>query len=58
LSRITEPLFSTKVRGIGLGLAITRAILDKHGAQLAIESEEGEGAAFTVRLPAPHSEEP
>lgn len=56
LSRIAEPLFSTKVRGIGLGLAITRAILDKHGAQLAIESEEGKGAAFTVCLPAPQSE--
>jgi signal transduction histidine kinase len=52
LGRIAEPLFSTKARGIGLGLAITRAILDKHGAQLAVVSEEGQGAAFTVRLPA------
>jgi signal transduction histidine kinase len=56
LGRITEPLFSTKVRGIGLGLAITRAILDKHGARLAVESEEGRGAAFTVRLAAPRRE--
>jgi signal transduction histidine kinase len=53
LSRVTEPLFSTKVRGIGLGLAITRAILEKHGARLSVQSEEGNGAAFTVRLPAP-----
>jgi signal transduction histidine kinase len=53
LSRISEPLFSTKVRGIGLGLAITRAILDKHGAALAVQSEEGKGTAFTVRLAAP-----
>jgi signal transduction histidine kinase len=53
LSRVAEPLFSTKVRGIGLGLAITRAILEKHGARLTVESEEGKGAAFTVRLPAP-----
>jgi signal transduction histidine kinase len=53
LSRIAEPLFSTKVRGIGLGLAITRAILDKHGAALAVQSEEGKGTAFTVRLAAP-----
>jgi signal transduction histidine kinase len=53
LNRVAEPLFSTKVRGIGLGLAITRAILDKHGAQLSVESEEGKGAAFTVRLAAP-----
>jgi signal transduction histidine kinase len=57
LGRITEPLFSTKVRGIGLGLAIARAILDKHSAGLTVESEEGHGAAFTVRLPAPHHDE-
>jgi signal transduction histidine kinase len=57
LSRIAEPLFSTKVRGIGLGLAITRAILDKHGAALAVQSEEGKGAAFTVRLSAPQRDE-
>jgi two-component system sensor kinase FixL len=57
LSRISEPLFSTKVRGIGLGLAITRAILDKHGAGLAVQSEEGKGAAFTVRLSAPQRDD-
>jgi len=52
LERIAEPLFSTKVRGIGLGLAITRAILEKHGGKLTVVSEEGQGAAFTVHLPA------
>ncbi len=51
LKRITEPLFSTKVRGIGLGLAITRAILEKHGARLHVESQEGKGSTFTVQLP-------
>ncbi len=56
MGRIAEPLYSTKVRGIGLGLAITRAILDKHGAKLAIESEEGRGAAFTVQLKASRSD--
>ncbi len=52
LARVTEPLFSTKARGIGLGLAITRAILEKHGAQMFVESEEGRGATFLVRLTA------
>jgi len=52
LDRIAEPLFSTKVRGIGLGLAITRAILEKHGGKLTVVSEEGRGAAFTAHLPA------
>lgn len=48
LSRIMEPLFSTKTRGIGLGLAITRAILEKHGAAVNVRSELGQGTIFTV----------
>jgi signal transduction histidine kinase len=52
LERIMEPLYSTKARGIGLGLAITRSILDKHGGQLQVASEIGVGSRFTVRLSA------
>lgn len=52
LERILEPLYSTKARGIGLGLAITRSIIDKHGGQLHVASEPGVGSRFTVRLPA------
>jgi signal transduction histidine kinase len=52
LERIMEPLYSTKARGIGLGLAITRSIIDKHGGQLQVSSEPGVGSRFTVRLPA------
>lgn len=48
ITRIMDPLFSTKTRGIGLGLAITRAILDKHGATVKVRSEPGRGTAFTV----------
>ena len=50
LVRITEPLYSTKARGMGLGLAITKAILDKHGGELDIKSEVGVGSTFSVRL--------
>jgi len=50
LSRILEPLYSTKSRGLGLGLAIVRSILDKCGGQLLVESEPGRGSVFTVRL--------
>jgi signal transduction histidine kinase len=50
LGRVMEPLFSTKARGLGLGLALARAILDKHGGGLAVTSELGRGSAFTVRL--------
>lgn len=51
LERIMEPLYSTKARGIGLGLAIARSILDKHGGNLEIASESGKGSQFIVRLP-------
>jgi signal transduction histidine kinase len=52
LPRILEPLFSTKACGIGLGLAVTRAILEKHNAHLAVESEVGRGSLFRISLPA------
>jgi signal transduction histidine kinase len=52
LSRIMEPLYSTKARGLGLGLAIARAILDKNKGSLRVASEPGRGSTFTVRLTA------
>lgn len=51
LDRVLEPLYSTKARGIGLGLAITRSIIEKHAGSLQIESEVGKGSTFRVRLP-------
>jgi signal transduction histidine kinase len=50
--RIMEPLYSTKARGLGLGLAISRAILDKNEASMRLTSEFGKGTTFTVRLSA------
>jgi signal transduction histidine kinase len=52
LHRIMEPLFSTKARGLGLGLAIARAILDKNRGVMRLTSEVGQGSTFTVRLQA------
>jgi signal transduction histidine kinase len=52
LVRITEPLYSTKARGLGLGLAITRAILEKNKGSLHVMSEPSRGSTFTVRLAA------
>lgn len=51
LSRIQEPLYSTKARGLGLGLAIARAILEKNQGSMRVVSELGRGSAFTVSLP-------
>jgi signal transduction histidine kinase len=51
LQRVMEPLFTTKARGIGLGLAISRAIVEKHNGKLTASSEVGRGTTFTIRLP-------
>lgn len=51
LGRIMEPLYSTKARGIGLGLAISRAIIEKHQGDLKVRTEVGQGTTFTLRLP-------
>jgi signal transduction histidine kinase len=50
LSRVMEPLYSTKARGLGLGLAIARSILDKNQGTLNVASEVGCGSIFTVHL--------
>jgi two-component system, NtrC family, sensor kinase len=50
LVRIMEPLYSTKARGLGLGLAIVRSILEKNRGCLRVASEPGRGTTFTVRL--------
>jgi len=52
--RIFEPFFTTKRVGEGTGLGLSMAyqiIVEKHGGQLLVESTEGQGTTFTVRLP-------
>ena len=51
LSKIFEPYFSTKETGTGLGLAIVHKIIDVHNGTISVESKEGEGTKFTVKLP-------
>ena len=50
LARIMEPLYSTKARGLGLGLAISRSIVEKNQGNLLVTSEPGRGSTFTIRL--------
>ncbi|MCS7466741.1 PAS domain S-box protein [Stieleria sp. ICT_E10.1] len=50
LARVVEPLFSTKARGMGLGLAISVAILKKNQGRLEVESQLGKGTTFSVYL--------
>ena len=49
--KIFEPFYTTKARGTGLGLAITGRIINEHGGDVEVESEEGVGTRFIVRLP-------
>jgi two-component system NtrC family sensor kinase len=50
--RIFEPFFSTKKdKGTGLGLSISYRIVQDHGGRIEVESEEGKGTTFIVRLP-------
>ncbi|MEQ1762294.1 MAG: ATP-binding protein [Pyrinomonadaceae bacterium] len=51
LTKVFEPYFSTKETGTGLGLAIVQKIVDLHNGTIGVESTEGEGTKFTVRLP-------
>ena len=51
ISKIFEPYFSTKKSGFGLGLAVTKKIIEEHHGSIYVDSEEGAGTTFTVTLP-------
>jgi PAS domain S-box-containing protein len=52
MEKLFQPLFTTKARGIGLGLPIAKHFAEANGGRMEVESEMGKGATFTVRLPA------
>ena len=51
LGKIFEPYFSTKQAGFGLGLAVTKAVVDEHHGSIEVKSAPKQGTTFTVRLP-------
>ncbi len=51
LQKIFQPFYTTKEAGTGLGLSMTRKILDLHEGRITVKSEPGKGATFTVFLP-------
>jgi signal transduction histidine kinase len=51
LAKIFSPLTTTKAKGMGLGLAICKRIVDAHGGKIAVESTVGKGTTFAITLP-------
>jgi two-component system, NtrC family, nitrogen regulation sensor histidine kinase NtrY len=51
LERIFEPRFTTKTHGLGLGLAMVKNIVEHTNGEVSVQSEEGSGAVFIVKLP-------
>jgi len=51
LERLWTPFFTTKAKGMGLGLSICRRIIEAHNGRIYVQSSEGKGTTFTVTLP-------
>jgi signal transduction histidine kinase len=51
LEKIFQPLFTTKAKGIGLGLAVCDSLIRANGGKITVESQVGMGSTFTIHLP-------
>jgi two-component system sensor kinase FixL len=51
MSRLFEPFFTTRSQGIGMGLPISRSIVEAHGGRLWAESTVNQGSVFQFTLP-------
>jgi two-component system NtrC family sensor kinase len=51
LRKVFDPFYTTKATGTGLGLFVTQRIIRSHGGAIEVQSTQGQGTCFTVRLP-------
>lgn len=51
LETIFRAFYSTKQKGMGLGLSLCRGIIEKHGGRIRVESQESKGSCFIVEIP-------
>jgi PAS domain S-box-containing protein len=51
LDKLFTPFFTTKAKGMGLGLAVSKKLVEAHGGSINVESEVGKGTTFTIKIP-------
>jgi signal transduction histidine kinase len=51
VSNIFDPFYTTKPMGLGLGLAISKKIIEDHGGRVSVESKLSKGTTFTISIP-------
>lgn len=52
VGRVFEAFYTTKAKGLGLGMPYAKKVIEEHGGEIGVESSPGEGTLVTVRLPA------
>jgi len=57
-NKIFDPLFTTKAKGVGLGLSVCKTIIERHQGDIKMKSQAGKGTTFTLSLPTQKIPEP